>query len=224
MNLTQSCVAFYKLDDNAANTSVKDETGNYSGVSARNTNLYHDVGKVIGGLRFNATTDTINLGAKVIGSGADTICAWVYATGWGEGNLGLIVTETTDGPLMGLNLAGTLIYFVGDGFGGTEITTPFTLNEWHHVVASRDATGADGKLYLDGVLKVSGDTGTPQGGTSNTFIGSANGANTFAGLIDNIMIFDKVLSPQEIKKLYNAGRGLNSLSTLETEIEYGFKR
>jgi hypothetical protein len=53
-----SLVAYYKLDDNAANTTVVDEQGFSNGTASKNTNLLHVPGSVDGALFFNNTYPT----------------------------------------------------------------------------------------------------------------------------------------------------------------------
>jgi chitodextrinase len=82
----------------------------------------------------------------------------------------------------------------------------FNDNQWHQVAFVVDATG--GKMYVDGVLRNSlGWTGTP-GAVSTTqelhigqYPGLASGG-FFAGVIDDVRIWDPALSAADILALY----------------------
>ncbi len=224
LNLTQSCLAFYKLDEDEASKGVADETGQNSGVGVRNTNLYHTAGKVLGALDFDGADDVIDGQSDFIGATALTICAWINPTGWGENNLGFVVGN--DRVILRIVLANTLFQFSSDNFTlAASANSSISLGAWQFISVTRTAAGV-ANLYVNGVLSGTADqsSGTPSAG-NNVLIGNSSaGTRTFDGLIDNVMIFDKVLTLQEIVALYNGGRGLNSLSTLETEVVRGIKR
>jgi hypothetical protein len=91
-----------------------------------------------------------------------------------------------------------------------------TISGWTHVVMSYD--GSQLRLYvdniLDGELEVSGSINVSTddlfiGGLQNTSGGAFAGRH-FNGSIDNVMIFDKALSAQEIQGLYNEGLDLTA--------------
>ncbi|MDD5012397.1 MAG: LamG domain-containing protein [Candidatus Nanoarchaeia archaeon] len=75
---------------------------------------------------------------------------------------------------------------------------------WHHVVAGYNGTTF---IYLDGVFKQAGViTGEINTGSGNMQIGKnfINGAE-FNGSIDEVMIFSRALTSEEISATYNAG-------------------
>ena len=118
----------------------------------------------------------------------------------------------------GLNISsGQLLLIISSG-GGIQIISGPALNDgqWHHVAATRAANGA-AKLYVDGVLVASGSFGVPDFSTSPLHIGrwginsagvatrSTTDRSSFKGLIDEVELFDRALSAQEIQAIYNAG-------------------
>ncbi|MEW6157005.1 MAG: immunoglobulin domain-containing protein, partial [Verrucomicrobiota bacterium] len=85
---------------------------------------------------------------------------------------------------------------------------------FHYVVATRRVAGGNKtlSLYIDGQLVAEAADTTVAALSSNTadFIGraaAANGAefNTFNGSIDEVTIFNRALSAEEIQAIYNAG-------------------
>jgi hypothetical protein len=83
-----------------------------------------------------------------------------------------------------------------------------TVGQWNHVVFIYDDS-FDVSLYVDGVFQETITHTT--GGNSNTgalLIGKSYPATGgyFDGLIDDVRIYNRVLSADEIKRLYNTGR------------------
>lgn len=89
------------------------------------------------------------------------------------------------------------------------LTSPLA-REWNHVAAVADRDG-NGTIYLNG----QDNTPTLLSGHSNTlnntgdfYIGSRDSATApYKGKIDDVRIYNKALSPQEVTALYNGGNG-----------------
>ena len=83
-----------------------------------------------------------------------------------------------------------------------------SVGAWHHAVAVRDVTASELRLYLDGQL--AGSISFPAGSFSNTalpvLVGESNcnsGSNpNFLGDIDDIGIWNRVLTAQEVHNLF----------------------
>jgi hypothetical protein len=110
------------------------------------------------------------------------------------------------------------------------ITTP-TYNDgaWHHVVATYSASTpgsvADMAVYIDGSLATTTTESDPLG--SNTIANSASfnvsgrtdGSALFPGSIDDVTVYDRELTLDEVQEIYNGGlprenRSLNSASNI----------
>ena len=78
--------------------------------------------------------------------------------------------------------------------------------QWHHIVVTFDRSGY-GIWYTDGVagtpVDISAGNNQNIDVTDNLLIGTATNA-PFNGSIDEIMIFNRVLSPSEVKALYDS--------------------
>ena len=83
------------------------------------------------------------------------------------------------------------------------ITLVDTVN-WHHIVVTYD--GRYMSSYVNGILQGTIDRGiTLTNSPYNLEIGSwGSGANAFHGLIDEVIFWDKALSPSEVSTLYNS--------------------
>ena len=116
---------------------------------------------------------------------------------------------------------GQVAFNTGDtqyGYDDT-INSSATVNDglWHHVVVSRNQATGEKDIYIDGVLDTS-DTDTtnllndPQLLTIGAIADASNpdptspdssGYNGYQGLLDDIQIYDRVLTPDEVTFLYN---------------------
>ena len=105
----------------------------------------------------------------------------------------------------------TLNWVVGDGVLSVNAGfAGFGLNQWHHAVGVVDRSANQIRLYIDGVLRstasIAGFGNLDGGGVTELIIGASNsGSNPFYGLIDDVRIYNRALSPDEIKRLYKIG-------------------
>ena len=84
----------------------------------------------------------------------------------------------------------------GGAVNGTKVVTD---GVWHHVALTYDG-GSTVKLYVDGLLDASSAFGYNTVLTGNLYLGSPVGGNTnhFAGLLDEVVIFNRALSAAEV--------------------------
>ena len=156
--------------------------------------------------------------------GADrfSVSAWIYPTA----GTGAIVTRTLDEPqekgyLLQLADSKVQFYIIGRWFdSGLHVETeqPITMNQWHHVVAtynaSREARGIT--LYVDGrqqAYKVQMDIfNLPSDVKAPLRIGAGGGPeNRFHGLIDEVRVYGAELTPREAGIL-SVSRSVNELA------------
>jgi len=187
------------------------------------------VGKVGQALRFDGTDDFINAGS---GSSLDdlpamTYVAWIKPSSAGNGRA-TIMAKSDPSSALGL----TYIYFdnvtatngisflrdtVTNDIGYTTVNNVAPLNQWTHVVVSWDGTvGIAGnvKIYVNGTESSYQITDTGIGSlesdSGNDFtIGArkiTGSERYFAGGIDEVRVYNRVLSPSEAKQLYLMGR------------------
>ena len=81
---------------------------------------------------------------------------------------------------------------------------------WHFVVVTVDRAAKQARLYVDNVLVLTANTARVEGNISNTgmfLIGqnNMNGGSSFAGAIDEVEVFNRVLGTNEIASIFNAG-------------------
>jgi len=138
-----------------------------------------------------------------------TLSAWVNLTS--AGTSGADVISLGDSVGIVLDNGGRLdgFYYNGNNWPQTFYSGTLAGTGWHHVAFTFDKTNQVVQLYLDGSLVGSQSTLTDsitynQG--ANTFIGKhGNGGTTwnFTGEIDDVRIYNRALTAQEIATLAN---------------------
>lgn len=93
-------------------------------------------------------------------------------------------------------------------------TDNYSDNNWHHIVATYDGSGSSNgvKIYFDGVLQstsasFSNLTATVRNSVDVQIGARYNSSQLFTGSIDEARIYNRVLSPDDVSKLYNWSPG-----------------
>jgi hypothetical protein len=134
--------------------------------------------------------------------------AWIYKTG--SSQRFIIQNGKNDmGTSMVVTSGGNLGLFYRGGFSVVASSGFITLNSWIHCVVTYDGSG-NVEFYTNGVSAGSGSISWTDGiGTCNTYIGTYLGtSNYFNGEIDEVGVWDRVLTSTEVTELYNGGLGL----------------
>jgi len=230
-------VSYWKFDEgsgSAASDSVDANHGTIYGAS-------WTAGQVGNALSFDGADDYVLVeDAPVLRITTPiTLEAWIYQTGIGSGwgGYGVIVQKGggtwTGEPDSGYDLAVTpdyLLFALGDGtpwqIDKNIITIPaseVSWNSWHHVVGLWN--GSAMKIYLDGILKRElGRTATPVMSSSPLIVGNwyPHYDEGFKGIIDEVAIYDRALTAEEIWQHYQnglKGQGYFSTYTLKVHVQ-----
>lgn len=205
---TNGLVAYYPLNGDAKDyANANDGTVNGAIISAGIN------GKAC--YSFDGVDDYIDCGDFIDYSNGFTLSSWINPDTYGTSNYGRIAdktinTGTSTGFFLYMPTAPTLQFTVNNTGGITASANSTPYGSWTHVVAQVDSSG-NCKIYINGVLNVSGTTGAPSGITATTplTIGNRSGAidRAFDGLIQNVRIYNRALSQEEITILYDLERG-----------------
>lgn len=142
-----------------------------------------------------------------------TIAGWVNPSNFAtRGALIYKGHPTTNGwSVYGLwiTLSSAPYFFISSGAAFQDVlsTTTLTLNQWQHLAAVQDATHR--RIYLNGI-EIVNEAGvlTPGVSSDPLWISKTDTDGLFSGLIDEVRIYNRALSPTEITNLYN---GINKL-------------
>jgi hypothetical protein len=125
-------------------------------------------------------------------------------TGWGDPFSGPVIFPQ-------FIIAPTGKAYFESGSGANQVYSQLSLNNgnWHHIVTTYSGPNTSVKMYINGILQDS--TALITLNTSNSYfgIGNVSFANVpFNGLLDDVGLWNRALSPQEILALFNtAGVG-----------------
>jgi hypothetical protein len=173
-------------------------------------------------LQFDGTSGYVSVGdtSSLNATTAFTVSAWVYKTGNSSGSsvAGTIAGKwNSSGTGWFLELHDTdsgtpnqlRFYISGVSTASTYSVGQVSNNAWHHILVKYD--GVKKYIYIDGTLDTSPDTtGTPTTANDSFQIGfdtgSAASFNYFNGKIDEVRIYNRALSANEVTQLYNLGR------------------
>lgn len=191
------CVARFSFDD-----SLADSIGSHS--LSGGTAVYSSVGAKEGSAALSLDGST-SFSSPFTLSNAESVSAWVYLSASGNYPTAFSIGGSTG--LQAYHDGATLFGSMGSG-GTTSIMNSYTTGAWRHIVLTADKTANAGKgaimLYVDGVL---GENNNGQGDYSSetpTLTIGDDGSDTYfwTGLIDDVQVYDRVLSASEVTALF----------------------
>lgn len=165
-------------------------------------------GFVGGAFHFDGVDDFVDLGTNLVLGSRFTESAWIYSELTTNANRAVMGYDPTGDGLQfapGLGLSqGRILAAFGDGQRINLITSPEVLlsNAWNHVAVTFDGTNYS--AYANGLLVFSTNefAGRVPYPTPVRYLGRVN--TYFAGGLDEVMVFNRVLSPSEVRALYLA--------------------
>ena len=209
IGLTNGLVGYWSFDGkDMAGVTAYDRSGN-----ANNGTLTggptRAIGKIGQGLSFDGSNDSVAIGTPAIFNipGAVSLCIWgkwramTDSFVFGEYNTGsdvvqyAIVIRSTGAIEFQWANDSSEIYRTATGV--------ISLNNWYHVCGVR-ISDSNAKMYINGVeqsVTPTGDVAIPSALTSGIHIGREQNA-----IFDDARVYNRALSGEEIKRLYNLGR------------------
>ena len=168
-------------------------------------------GKVGKAFSFDGANSCVSIpasdGINFSGNMPMTISTWVYRTG--DAPIGHIVGKRNDCYLGNIQYQLAFdetsgLAFVGNS-GNFWVSThrQLPMNVWQHLAVTYD--GATAIVYINGQPVASGDGTLGTAIAAPLKIGNAGSCQSFAGLIDEIAIYNRALSAAEIQADYEVG-------------------
>lgn len=201
-----SLIGYWNFDNSTADLSSYNNNGTNNGADCSKTTL----GSILYACRFDGIDDFINISdaASLNLTYAYTIEARIKMAAFSNNT----VLDKDNGYAMGINRTGTIYVW----HNGTVVnsTSNLSLDTWYYIAATY--SGSAVRLYINGAENAS-STGTVNSLSQTArdlYIGVNNSANTvaantyFNGIIDEVRIWNRVLSAREINASYNASARL----------------
>lgn len=209
-------MGYWKFDEGSG-TTAGDSSGNLNSATLVNGTTWTS-GKVNSALSFDGVTNyaqvtdspSIDLGSQ------GTIVAWIKrgSTGaWGSiVSKGTANSNSSQNYAMEFNTANQLEMKIGNGSSANVLATPALTDTANFHQVAFVWNGAQLVSYLDGVQNGTGtQTLTPTSNGAVLLIGqySPSGSNQdpYRGVVDEVRIYNRPLSSQEILDLYNGAGG-----------------
>jgi uncharacterized protein (TIGR02145 family) len=204
-------IAYYPFNGNANDESGNGNNGTIIGATLSN-NRFGEVNKAFhfdGGNQYITIPNSISLNTPI---SEISIIAWVKTESGGtnsprifrKGNTGYDLCIT---PTSGLR---KLVYYPNSGinYNNQQPTSSLSFSEsvWHQVVITESGTTVS--FYIDGVPAGTSTSALNILGQSSSIVTigrKESGSDIFKGSLDDILIYNRVLSSEEIQSLYHTG-------------------
>jgi len=217
---TSGLISHWKFNDGTGSLIAADSVGTNTGTLVGGPTW--TTGKVGGALDFDGVNDYVDTGANPAlpsGASARTITFWFAADAWGT-DLDRVIVSYARSSQAG---TGMEVYAEDNGVslnwtGHRTIIQKNNLvtGQWYHyaVVVPNGATvTGDAVYYLDGVAYAASDESNlsipldTDGNDTHIVMGSRSDRwdDHFDGRIDEVRIYNRALSAQEVLDLYNSG-------------------
>jgi hypothetical protein len=228
---TSGLIGYYPFSGNANDLSGYSQNGVVYGATLTTDRF----GNANSAYYFNGISDYISLvpSTNFIGLNKYTYSVWMEPTAVPTQLGGFLysVGSASDGIGQALGYQPATSLFAGSYNVGSDPgqsysqSAPMAPNQWMHVVVTRDT--ANIKMYVnDDLITVTSysdinnqEASYGSAGTENAIIGgrcNLNSESFFTGVIDDIRIYNRVLSTAEINALYNEGKSFSISITDDT--------
>lgn len=162
---------------------------------------------------FNAHTDALTIsgdGVRSIGTGEFTVSTWIKPRG--NGAVISVGGHGAQGWSVDLAERNTL-EFVSAGlqgaFNGRVVSQPDSIKReaWQHLAVVVQRGKNETRIYVNGLLVGRGTTGSANlDAKGDLVLGSAAGIESFKGLLDEVRLYKRALTPAEVQGLVLPGK------------------
>lgn len=212
VGITDGLVAWYPLDGNARDYTMNRNDGTVNGAS-----VAEGLGQ--GCYSFDGVANYINiLGGSTIEPENLTVSAWINMNTSASTGRNIFCTKW-NGYSFEIEATTRIPYFRLTGPGDCRSSSALILGSWQLLVGTFEK-GVGSKIYLDGVLKGTTNTSIGITYTQNSVlnIGRYAGGVYFNGLIQDVRIYNRALTPEEIKILYDLTKNKKTSFTSDGKV------
>jgi hypothetical protein len=235
LDFNYTLFGWYRMNGEAGenSTDIADWSSWQNNLSCSGTNCptWNASGRYAGAFTFDGSNDrfknktaiTNNIGNLSAGF---TFSAWINPANVSATTYRTIIYKGETTKEANLMLYGDEIYTDVDG-GGYVTTSDqdIPVGSWTHVAATWDNDKI--RVYKNGTLAgTSASTTFPSGGAGSLFIGSYGGTQYyFNGTIDDVMVFNRTLTANEMLSLYNAtaNQYYSQIATINNGVTYQYQ-
>ena len=193
--------------ENVSGSTLTDETGNDNGTITGATQIVSHTGQA---LSFDGVDDYISISPTNIGAASTITTSLLFKIQPGAAGGGIFgargLTNETVKFLVSNAGSGSISLIVSNSstfVNRGASATGYDDGEWHHLVVSVDYITKDFYMYIDNALEFSGNGADIVNATIDKFeLGANYTAQFFDGDLDQVRVFDRPLTIEEISELY----------------------
>ena len=212
---TSGLVGYWTFDEGSG-TTANDSSGNNNTGTLTNGPTW-TTGKIGQALSFDGVNDYVDAGNSTtheFGTNSFSVSAWAYpdviAPDFSvERFIVSRVTATEDNGWWLHAVAGGIRGVARQDANAAAVLFPASAGQWYHAVLVVDRAVNQIYLYVDGILRGSASIagfGDVDAEERNLLIGAERtDIRFFDGSIDEVRVYNRALSPQEVTDLYNLG-------------------
>ena len=198
-------VAWWQFDEGSGTTAF-DSSGNGNDASFAGAPQWVGDGRFGKALQFDGVADYVaapDSESLDINGDKLTLAAWMNGTSWATSHVVRKIADTGTGSVYMLRVQANVLRAIMSTSAGElsveGVTQPST-GEWIHVALVYD--GAEVRVYVNGAVDGRGDIAGPVVESNNEVrIGRGEPAGYFNGMIDDVRIYNRALTDDEIKAL-----------------------
>jgi hypothetical protein len=194
-------IGWWQLDEGTG-TTAKDSSGNGNDGGFQGSPTWVP-GVINGALSVDGTSSIlVATTPKLQIAGAVTITCWINPTSFG-GERGFCGRDLN----YAFKSSGTQLRFTTPGIlDHTGSTTTLTAGTWQHVAATFQPSQSQGLVfYINGAEAQKLTASAMSQGSGPFHIGTNQWSEAYVGMIDDVRIYDRVLTAGQIKEIYNGG-------------------
>jgi hypothetical protein len=200
--LTQAGLIGWWTLDEGTGTTVGDASGNGNDGTFQGTPTWVP-GVINGALSVDGTSSvTVATTPKLQIAGSVTITCWINPTSFG-GERGFCGRDLN----YAFKSSGTQLRFTTPGIlDHTGANTTLTAGTWQHVAATFEPGQSQGLVfYINGVEAQKLTASAMSQGSGPFHIGTNQWGEAYIGMIDDVRIYDRVLTAGQIREVFNGG-------------------
>lgn len=220
-SLSDGLVGYWKMDEaswtnDCTAGSVLDSSGNgNNGKACPNATgpTGGAAGKFGNGGYFDKVDDYVSAASvsQYSSSQSHSLEAWIKLdqTPTTEGTVIMPGDSSNKGTALTVGSNLKVKFYYQSGNHAVASTNALVVGTWYHIAASYDSASGNVKIYINGNLDGTGNVGTTTWAASTgLFIGRwASATYYFPGYMDDVRLYSRALSGDEVKNLYNYAPG-----------------
>ncbi len=204
-------VAHWKLNDNAASTTIVDSEGSNTGNLNVNTNLRSVPGIIDRAIDFTTGGDNINCGSDAsidnIWDGGGTVIYWEYIDNY----TGKVLDKEHWSCSHGGGANVVFLQHFSSNNGTWKASGVLGLGDWYQVAVTynSDSDSNNPLMYVNGGSVIVAETSIPSGIRTtdvphDLYLGNRQALDLrFGGKMDSVRVYNTILTPSEIQDIYN---------------------